>query len=102
MARFQKYAGLRRDGIVGPQTTHALKTTQYGRTILALFDPYENLHLAALYLVSLREQLNVNDFNLLAIAYNGGPGSPAIRYARKVRNGNGLLNKAVEGEKAVR
>lgn len=91
VARFQKYARVRVDGLIGPETSQAVKSTQYGQAILALFDPYENLRLAALYLVSLREQLNTNDFHLLAIAYNGGPGSPAVRYAVKVRNGNGLL-----------
>jgi soluble lytic murein transglycosylase-like protein len=88
VARFQKYAGVGIDGIIGPETAHALKMP-HGRIIMALFDPYENLHWAATYLVDLRDRLGSNELHLLAIAYNGGPGSPAVRYAKKVRNGNG-------------
>ena len=91
VARFQTYAGIAVDGIIGPQTREALTTRSNGKVVLALFDPYENLHWAARYLVSLRTLLKTNSPDILAAAYNGGPGSPAVRYMLKIRR--------VEGER---
>lgn len=56
-----------------------------------LLNPYDNLHWAARYLRWLIKVLNTTDPATLAVAYNGGQGSPAARYLiklEKAKNGH--------------
>ena len=49
-----------------------------------LLNPYDNLHWAARYIKWLGRMLDTSDPNILAVAYNGGQGSPAARYLIKL------------------
>ena len=56
-----------------------------------LLNPYDNLHWAARYLRWLIKVLGTTDPATLAVAYNGGQGSPAARYLiklEKAKNGH--------------
>ena len=49
-----------------------------------LLNPYDNLTWAARYLVWLKRMLGTSDPDVLAVAYNGGQGSPAANYLIKI------------------
>ena len=50
-----------------------------------LLNPHDNLTWAARYLVWLQRSLGTSDPDILAVAYNGGAGSPAANYLLKLR-----------------
>lgn len=81
---FQSAHKLKPDGIVGKRTRKALGVE--GTSLVELLsNPYKNLEFAARHLVWLRENLKIDDPDILAAAYNGGPGSRAVDYMLKVR-----------------
>ena len=84
--KFQNYHRLRVDGIVGKHTWKAM-TGQIltGESMeRMLWNPLTNIEFAARYLAWLRDFVG-DDLALIAAAYNGGPASPVITYARKVK-----------------
>jgi hypothetical protein len=85
---FQESRGLVPDGIVGRKTSKALGLTFLPSLEDALADPYKNLEFAARHLVWLRNHLKIDDPDILAAAYNGGPKSAAVAYMLKVRRAN--------------
>ena len=47
-------------------------------------DPKDNIEIAAMYIARLGRVLDTNDPSILAIAYNGGEGSWAVKYLKKL------------------
>ena len=83
---FQSEHKLVSDGIVGPKTWDKLMGTPFPKATIEdkLWNPKDNIEIAAMYIARLGRVLDTNDPSILAIAYNGGEGSWAVKYLKKL------------------
>jgi murein L,D-transpeptidase YcbB/YkuD len=91
---FQYHNGLRVDGVISKQTWYFLAGPESYTQML--WNPRQNIELAARYLVWLRDLLSTDDAVILMAAYNGGPGNPVVKYMVAVERYRQSLNPMYE------
>ena len=91
---FQNEHKLVVDGIVGPKTWDKLMGTPFPKATLEdkLWNPKDNIEIAAMYIARLSRILDTTDPSILAVAYNGGEKSWPVKYLKKLEK----LNRGIQ------
>ena len=87
---FQIEHNLIGDGIVGPKTWDKLMGTPFPKATIEdkLWNPKDNVEIAAIYIARLSRVLDTTDPSILAVAYNGGENSWPVKYLKKLEKVN--------------